>query len=134
MGADNYVASKDEKSMADAAGSLDLILNTVSANHQASMYFPLLARKGKEIMIGAALGPHEVSAFDLLMKSVGLAGSMIGTLADTQEVIDFCAKNNIQPNVELITADKLDEVYKELLEGNDRVIRYVIDMDKSLAQ
>ena len=134
MGADHYVASTDEQSMAAAANSLDLILNTVSANHEASMYFPLLARKGREVMIGACLGPHAVSGFPLLMKSIALTGSAIGTLADTQEVMDFCAKNNIRPKVELITWQKLDQVYNELLAGNDRVIRYVLDMDKSLGR
>ena len=60
MGADNYVASTDDESMKAAAGSLDLIINTVSATHQASMYFPLLARGGVEVMIGVTSEPHQV--------------------------------------------------------------------------
>ena len=68
------------------------------------------------------------------MKNINLTGSLIGTLADTQEVINFCAEKNIKPNVELITADQLEDVYKTLNSGNDRVVRYVIDMDKSLGR
>ena len=63
MGADNYVASSDKESMASAANTLDLIINTVSANHEATMYFPLLARHGVLNMVGATANPHAVSLF-----------------------------------------------------------------------
>ena len=66
------------------------------------------------------------------MKGAILTGSMIGGLANTQEVIDFCAAKDIKPTIELIHWNKLDEVYKTLGAGNDRVVRYVIDMDQSL--
>ena len=70
----------------------------------------------------------------MLFRGVILTGSLIGTMADTQEVINFCAEKNIKPEIELITSEKLDNVFKTLETGNDRVIRYVLDIEKSLGK
>ena len=76
----------------------------------------------------------QLGSMDLIFKQVALTGSLIGNMKDTQEVIDFCAEQNIKPKIELVTGDKLDDVFKILESGNDMVIRYVLDMDKSLAK
>lgn len=132
MGADHYLVSTDATSLASAADSLDLILNTVSANHEAAMYLPLLRRKGAQVLIGLPSKPHTVRSSDLLFKNLSLAGSMIGTMAETQEVIDFCAEKNIKPQIEIITWDKIDVVFDILEKGNDRIVRYVLDIEKSI--
>jgi len=131
IGADHFVVSTDPESMKTAAGSLDLILNTVSATHEISTYLPLLARSGTIVQLGLSTNPHSISVFPLILRQVKITGSMIGGMRETQECIDFCAKHNILPTTQLITADKLDEVYKTLQEKNDLVVRYVIDIPAS---
>ena len=73
----------------------------------------------------------QISQVTLLMNQIGISGSLIGTLADTQEVIDFCAKHNIVPNTELITWKQLDKTYDTLRQSNDKVVRYVLDIEES---
>ena len=131
IGAKNFVISKDETSMAAAAKSLDLILNTVSADHQVSTYLPLLDWKGVIVQLGAAMKPHQLSQIQLMYGANAVASSLIGGMRDTQECIDFCSKNTIVPATELITWDKIEDVYKTLEGGNDRVVRYVLDLDRS---
>lgn len=131
IGASNFVVSKDEASMAKAAKSLDLILNTVSANHQAATYLSLLKQNGTLVQLGLVLEPHSVMQMQLMLTRTSLAGSMIGGMADTQEVIDFCHKHGLKPEIELITHKDLPKVYKILNGKNDSIKRYVIDIEKS---
>jgi len=131
IGADNFVVSTVKESMAEAAGSLDLILNTVSASHEISTYLPLLSKSGTIVELGVDATPHTISTLPLIMNQLRIAGSMVGGIPMTQECINFCDKHKILPNIELITADKLNEVYNILQNKNDQVVRYVIDITAS---
>ena len=133
IGADNFVVSTDAESMKSAGGSLDLILNTVSANHDLNTYLPLLAGKGVLVQLGLVLSPHPVMQLPLMFKKQSIAGSLIGGLPETQDCIDFCHKHNIVPKIKLVTSNDLDNVYKELASKNDSIIRNVLDIDASKA-
>ena len=124
IGADNFVISTDPASMKAAAGSLDLILNTVSADHDLNTYLPLLAARGVLVQMGVALTPHPVSQFPLMFKKLSIAGSLIGGLPETQECIDFCHKHDIIPKIKLVNCTELERVYQELTNKNDTIIRY----------
>lgn len=131
LGADNFVVSSDAESMKAAAGSLDLILNTISADHQVSHYLPLLALSGTIVQLGLVGAPHQVPQLPLIMRRVSIAGSVIGGMTETQECIDFCAKNNIVVSHEIVKAVQLDNVFKNLAAKNDSVKRYVLDCQNS---
>jgi len=131
IGADNFVVSTDAESMKAAAMSCDLILNTVSVNHEATHYLPLLANKGKLVLLGAALKPHSVSGIPLMYRKLVITGSVIGGIPETQECIEFCEKHKIVPKTKLITADQLDSVYAMLNTKNDSIIRNVLDIEAS---
>jgi uncharacterized zinc-type alcohol dehydrogenase-like protein len=131
IGADNFVVSTDPASMKTAGNSLDLILSTVSANHQASHYLPLLANKGTLVLMGLVIQPHEMNQLPLMMRNLCVAGSLIGGLPETQECIDFCAKHNIVPITKLVKTSDLGEVYKQLSNKNDTIIRNVLDIEAS---
>jgi len=131
IGADTFVVSTDKESMKKAAMSCDLILNTVSVNHEAAHYISLLANKGKLVLLGVALKPHSISGIPLMFRKVVVTGSMIGGIPETQECIDFCHKHNIVPKTKLVTADQLDNVYEVLNTKNDSIVRNVLDIDAS---
>jgi len=133
IGADNFVVSTDPESMKAAAGSLDLILNTVSAEHQASTYLSLLAKKGVLVQLGLVLSAHQVNQMPLMFNKLSIAGSLIGGLPETQECIDFCAEHNIVPKTKLVKTTDLDDVYKQLNSKNDTILRNVLDIDASKA-
>jgi len=131
LGATDFVVSTDEASMAAAAGSLDLILNTISADHQVSHYLPLLALSGTIVQLGIVGAPHQVVQGPLIFRRLSIAGSVIGGIKETQDCIDFCAKHNVVVSHEIIKADRLDEVFKNLASKNDSVKRYVLDCQNS---
>jgi len=131
IGADNFVVSTDPDSMAKAAGSLDLILNTVSATHDLNHYLGLLDNKGVLVQLGLVTTPHPVLQLPLMFKKLSVAGSLIGGLPETQDCIDFCHKHNIVPKIKVVTANDLGEVYKELTSKNDSIIRNVLDIEAS---
>lgn len=133
-GADYFVASKDPESMKAGAGKCNLILNTVSANHDLNVYLPLLARDGTIVQIGAALAPHPISQLSLMRGRKSISGSIVGSLQDHQEVVDFCAKHNIYPECTVIQANQIDWAWDQLCgpEGNKDGVRYVIDIKKSM--
>jgi len=131
IGADNFVVSTDPKSMASAAKSLDLILNTVSASHNLTHYTSLLANKGVLVQLGLVMSPHPVQQLPLMFGKLSIAGSLIGGLPETQECIDFCMKHNIIPKIKIVTSKDLGEVYKELASKNDSIIRNVLDIEAS---
>jgi len=128
IGADRFVVSTDPGSMKAAGMSLDLILNTVSANHNLNVYLPLLANKGVLVQMGLVLPPHPVSQAPLIFRKLAIAGSFIGGMVETQDCINFCAKHGIVPSTKLITAGDLDGVYKELQTKNDSIVRNVLDI------
>jgi len=92
-------------------------------------YLPLLAAKGVIVQIGFTLQPHSVSQVPLIMKSLAIAGSIIGGLPATQDCIDFCHKHRIVPKTNLITLTDLDKVYEDLKSKNDSVVRNVLDLE-----
>jgi len=133
IGADNFVVSTDPESMKAAADSLDLILNTVSAEHNLNTYLSLLDGKGVLVQMGLTLGPHPVSQLPLMFKKLSIAGSLIGGLPETQDCIDFCYEHNIIPRIKLVNCTELERVYQELSAKNDTIIRNVLDIEASKA-
>ncbi|EIM26729.1 NAD(P)-dependent alcohol dehydrogenase [Microvirga lotononidis] len=127
LGAHEVVVSRNADEMAAHAGSLDFILNTVAAAHDLDAFFALLKRDGTMTLVGAPATPHpSPEVFSLIMKRRSLAGSMIGGIPETQEMLDFCAKHGIVADIELIRADGINEAYERMLKG-DVKYRFVID-------
>jgi alcohol dehydrogenase (NADP+) len=127
LGADEVVISKNADEMAKHAGSFDFILDAVSADHDINAYLQLLRRDGSIVLVGAPEKPLAVSAFGLLFGRKSLSGSPIGGLPETQEMLDFCGKNNITSDVEVIPIQKVNEAYERLLKA-DVKYRFSIDM------
>ena len=127
LGAVEVVVSKNEAEMLKHANSFDFILDTVSANHDLNMYVNLLKRDGTMTLVGAAPTPPPVPTFGLIMKRRQLAGSGIGGIRETQEMLDFCAEHGITCDVEVIRIQEINEAYKRLLKS-DVKYRFVIDM------
>ncbi|MDQ3321600.1 MAG: zinc-binding dehydrogenase, partial [Acidobacteriota bacterium] len=130
LGAHNFVVTKNPENMTPLAGSYDFILDTVSADHDLNVYLNLLKRGGAMVLVGAPENPAAVSAFSLIGGNKTLAGSMIGGIAETQEMLDYCAANKILSEVEVIPVQKIDEAYERTVKSDVRY-RFVIDM-KSL--
>jgi alcohol dehydrogenase (NADP+) len=127
LGADEIVVSRNADEMQKHAGSFDFILDTVSADHDINAYLSLLGRDGNLTLVGAPEKPLSVSAFALLFGRHNLSGSLIGGLAETQEMLDFCGAHNITADVEVIPIQKVNEAYERLLRS-DVKYRFVIDM------
>lgn len=127
LGAHEVVVSNDPAAMAAQAQSLDLIVNTVAAPHDLDAYLSLLKRDGTMVLVGAPSSPHpSPQVFNLIMKRRALAGSMIGGIPETQEMLDFCAEHGIVADIELIRADEINAAYERMLAG-DVKYRFVID-------
>jgi D-arabinose 1-dehydrogenase-like Zn-dependent alcohol dehydrogenase len=131
-GADAFVVSTDPASMTAETNKMDLILNTISANHQLAHYIPLLRTNGTLVQLGLTTELHSISQTSLLFQRKSIAGSNIGGIKTTEACLDFCAKHGITPDVEIIEADKIDWAWEQLLTINKDGIRYVIDVKKSL--
>jgi alcohol dehydrogenase (NADP+) len=128
LGADEVVISKDEAAMKKHYASFDIILNTVAASHNLDAYTSLLRRDGTMILVGAPEHPHpSPSVMNLIFKRRSIAGSLIGGIKETQEMLDFCAKKKIVSDIEMIPIQKIDEAYARMLKG-DVKYRFVIDM------
>jgi len=127
LGADDVVVSRDTDQMKNHAGSFDFILDAVSAEHDINAYIQLLRRDGNITLVGAPDKPLAVSAMGLLFGRRSLSGSLIGGIAETQEMLDFCGKHNITANVEVIPIQKVNEAYERLLKS-DVKYRFSIDM------
>ncbi len=127
LGADEVVVSKDEDAMNQHMNSFDFILDTVSAKHPLDAYLALLKRDGTMCMVGASPDPLPVDVFSLIGRRRQLAGSLIGGLAETQEMLDFCAEHGITSDVEMIRMDQINEAYERMLKS-DVKYRFVIDM------
>lgn len=133
LGADDVVISSDAGQMAAHLQSFDLIINTVAAPHDLDALLVLLKRDGVMTLVGAPASPHPApNVFNLIMKRRTLAGSMIGGIAQTQEMLDFCAEHGIVSDIELIAAQHIDQAYERMLRG-DVKYRFVID-NATLAQ
>jgi uncharacterized zinc-type alcohol dehydrogenase-like protein len=127
MGAHEVVVSRNQNEMQAHAGSFDFILDTVSAVHDLNAYLELLKLDGTLTMVGAPAKPVPLGVFSLIFKRRRLAGSAIGGIRETQEMLDFCAAHGITADVERIRIQEIDEAYARLLRG-DVKYRFVIDM------
>ena len=127
LGADEVVISRDANEMAKHAGSFDFILDAVAAEHDINTYINMLTRDGNLTMVGAPANPLAVGVFGLIFKRRSFSGSLIGGIAETQEMLDFCSQHNITSDVEVIPIQKLDEAYQRLAKS-DVKYRFSIDM------
>ena len=128
LGAHEVCVSTDANQMQSYLNQLDLIINTVSVPHDLNAYLQLLKRDGSMVLVGAPEEPHpSPEVFNLIFKRRQLAGSLIGGIAETQEMLDFCAANNIVSEIELVPMDYINTAYERMLK-NDVKYRFVIDI------
>ncbi|QPH39348.1 NAD(P)-dependent alcohol dehydrogenase [Pedobacter endophyticus] len=127
LGAHHFVVTTDPAQIKAARGTFDFILDTVSAEHDFNMYLSLLRTNGVHICVGVPPKPAEIAAFSLLGGRKSLAGSNIGGIKETQEMLDFCAENNIVSEIELIDIKDIHNAYERMEKGDVRY-RFVIDM------
>lgn len=128
LGADAVVISKNEEEMKAHTNSFDFILNTVAAKHDLDAYMRLLRRDGNMTLVGLPAEPHpSPQVINLIAKRRSLAGSLIGGIAETQEMLDFCAEHNITSDIELIDIDYINDAYERMLKS-DVKYRFVIDI------
>ena len=127
LGAHEVVISRDEARMEAHLKSFDLIIDAVSAQHDVNAYLKLLKLDGTLVLVGAPEHPLPVEAFHLLLPRRSFAGSAIGGIAETQEMLDFCAQHRIAPDIEMIPIQKINEAWERLLKQDVRY-RFVIDM------
>ncbi|WP_460539589.1 NAD(P)-dependent alcohol dehydrogenase [Glycomyces halotolerans] len=128
LGADHYFATSDPRTFATLRDSFDLVVNTVSADIDVNAYLGLLAVDGTMVNVGAPVAPMPVAAFSLLMKRRSFAGSTIGGIRETQEMLDLCGERGIGSEVEVISADRVNEAYERVLASDVRY-RFVIDVE-----
>ena len=128
LGADEVCISTDPKQMAEQANSFDFILNTVAASHNLDAFLSLLKRDGTMTLVGVPAEPHpSPEVFNLIFKRRQLAGSLIGGIRETQEMLDFCAEHGIGSDIEMIPMDYINTAYERMLKS-DVKYRFVIDM------
>ena len=130
LGAHKFVVTKDKNALESVKNYFDIILDTVSAQHDYNTYLGLLNLDGTMVLLGVPPKAEEVEAFKLIGKRRRLAGSLIGGLPETQEMLDFCGQHNIVSDVEVIPASYINEAYERVMKS-DVKYRFVIDM-KSL--
>ncbi len=127
LGAHNFVLTSDPEQVKKMNNCFDFILDTVSAEHDYNMYLNMLKTNGVMVCVGAPPAPAQIPAFNLIFQRRSLAGSLIGGIPQTQEMLDYCAKNNIVSDVEVIDIKNINESYERMLKG-DVKYRFVIDM------
>jgi uncharacterized zinc-type alcohol dehydrogenase-like protein len=127
LGAHNFALTSDPEVLKKYAGYFDFIIDTVSAQHDLNTYLNLLKRDGTLILVGAPPKPIDFPAFGIIPKRRRIAGSMIGGIKETQEMLDFCAEHNIVSDVEVIPIQEINTAYDRMLKGDVRY-RFVIDM------
>ena len=128
LGADEVVLSKDPEAMKAHAGSFHFILDTVAAPHDLDAYTTLLRRDGTLCLVGAPEYPHpSPTVFNLIFGRKSIAGSLIGGIKETQEMLDFCAEKGLTADIETIPVQKVNEAYERMLKS-DVKYRFVIDM------
>ncbi|NUU23597.1 MAG: NAD(P)-dependent alcohol dehydrogenase [Streptomycetaceae bacterium] len=126
LGATHFHATADPETFTALAGTFDLIVNTVSANLDLDAYLSLLKVDGTLVNVGAPADPGSLNMFSLISGNKTLAGSMIGGIPETQEMLDFCAAHGFGADIELISAEQINEAYDRVLAGDVRY-RFVID-------
>jgi uncharacterized zinc-type alcohol dehydrogenase-like protein len=128
LGADEVVISKDDAAMAKHVGTFDLILNTVAASHNLDAFTALLKRGGTMVLLGVPAVPHpSPNVGALIRRRRSIAGSLIGGIKETQEMLDFCAEHNIVSDIELIPVQQINTAYERMIKS-DVKYRFVIDM------
>lgn len=127
MGAHHFVSTHDKENFKKYASHFDLIINTVSAEINMNDYFELLKLDGTLVVVGVPEKPLSIHPFPLIMKRRSYSGSVIGGIKETQEMLDFCAKHKITPEIEVINASQINEAYERVLKSDVRY-RFVIDM------
>lgn len=127
LGAHQFVLTSDAEQAKKVTGYFDFILDTVSAEHDYNFYLGLLRTNGTMVCVGVPPSPTPVAAFSIIFGRKSLAGSLIGGLPETQEMLDFCAEHNIVSDIELIRMDQINEAYERMMKGDVRY-RFVIDM------
>ncbi len=128
LGAHHFVVTKDPKNLEALANQFDFILDTVAAPHDPNMYLNLIRRDGVMVIVGVPDKPLEVQPFSLIFKRRRLAGSLIGGIRETQEMLDYCAEKNITADVEVIPIQKIQEAFERTIKSDVRY-RFVIDMN-----
>lgn len=127
LGANHYFATSDPATFTALTGRFDVILNTVSANLDVDAYLSMLRIDGTLVNVGAPAKPDTYSVFSLIMGRRSIAGSLVGGIQETQEMLDFATKHGIEPKIEVIGADQVDEAYERILRSDVRY-RFVIDI------
>jgi uncharacterized zinc-type alcohol dehydrogenase-like protein len=127
LGATDFVLASDKHRMTALGNRLDFLIDTVSAPHDLEKYLDLLARDGTLILVGAPSDPLTLPAFSVIFKRKAVAGSLIGGLKETQEMLDYCARTGVQADVEVIPMADVNRAYDRVVRGDVRY-RFVIDM------
>jgi uncharacterized zinc-type alcohol dehydrogenase-like protein len=128
LGATHFVVSKTLKNLEKLANKFDFILDAVSAPHDLNLYLNLLRKGGVMVLVGVPDKPIAIEPFNLIVNRRTVAGSLIGGVLETQEMLDYCAEHNITSDVEIIPMNKIEEAYERMIKGDVRY-RFVIDMD-----
>ncbi|AES95933.1 putative cinnamyl-alcohol dehydrogenase [Medicago truncatula] len=131
LGADSFLISRDQDKMQSALGTLDGIIDTVSANHPVLPLLGLLKSHGKLVMVGVPDKPLEIPVFPLILGRKLVAGSGIGSIKETQEMLEFAAKHNVKPDIEVVPVDYVNTAIERLLKA-DVKYRFVLDIGNTL--
>ena len=127
LGAHKFVYTKDEEQVKSVQGHFDFILDTVSADHDYNFYISMLRTKGVIVCVGLGLAPAQIPPLSMVLTGRSFAGSLIGGIAETQEMLDYCAEKNITADIELIPISDINKAYERMLK-NDVKYRFVIDL------
>jgi uncharacterized zinc-type alcohol dehydrogenase-like protein len=127
LGADHFVVTKDPANLEPLAGTFDIILDTVSADHDINPYIAMLGVRGTLVVIGVPPSPNQVHSLPLIFGNKSIAGSLIGGIPETQEMLDFCAAHGVKSDVEVIKPDYIDTAYERTVKSDVRY-RFVIDI------
>jgi len=133
IGCDKYIAMSDAEAVTAGTKTLDLILDTISSNHPVMGYHGLLDINGHHVLLGLSMDLGSVPAVPMLFGRTGIGGSIIGGIANTQELIDLCAEKNIKPEISVVGPEEVPSVYEKLHTSNDAGVRYVLDCSKLAA-
>ena len=127
LGAHKFVLTTDEEQVKTVAGYFDFILDTVSAEHDYNFYIAMLRTNGSMVCVGIPPNPAQIPAMNLIFGRKSFAGSLIGGISETQEMLDYCAEHNIVSDVEVIAMKDINEAYERMIKGDVRY-RFVVDM------
>ena len=128
LGADQVIDVNDEDAMEENAKTIDLLVNTIPYKHDLNPYLPLMKSKSQVAVVGNFLGFDDLDTATMVFEHIGVTGSLIGGIADTQEVLDLCAEHDIRPAIEMIRMDEINSAF-ERMQGEDVRFRHVIDME-----